>query len=293
MASSKRAITDTLPLTSKPSSHKIPQLGFGVYKSPADQTVASCKRALDVGYRHIDTAQFYANEREVGDAVQQYTGLGRGDVFLTTKILEAGGSVDASYDKCIESVRKLNPGGADGKEGQEYVDLFLIHTSNVTAEQRKEMWLALERLHEQGKARAIGVSNFGVKHIEELKQFAKVWPPHVNQIELHPWHQQREIVKYCESNNIIVQAYCPIARNKHADDKTIAGIAEKHGVTPNQVLIRWSVQKGWVPLPKSDDPERIRMNADIYGFALSREEMDTIDALDEGAKGALVKTVEN
>lgn len=184
MASSKRAITDTLPLSS--SSHKIPQLGFGVYKSPAEQTAASCRRALDVGYRHIDTAQFYANEREVGDAVvaQQHAGgLKRSDVFLTTKILEAGGSVDASYEKCIESVRRLNPGDGKEEEGG-YVDLFLIHTSNVTAEQRKEMWLALERLHEQGRARAIGVSNFGIKHIEELRQFAKVWPPHVNQIEV-------------------------------------------------------------------------------------------------------------
>ncbi|KAH7029174.1 NADP-dependent oxidoreductase domain-containing protein [Microdochium trichocladiopsis] len=284
----QRAVTDNLTLASK---QRIPQLGFGVYKSPADQTVASCRRALDVGYRHIDTAQFYGNEREVGDAVRQHTSLKRSDVFLTTKILEAGGSVDASYAKCVESVRKLNPGVEQGGGG--YVDLFLIHTSNVSAGQRKEMWQALERLYEEGKARSIGVSNFGIKHIEELKQFAKVWPPHANQIELHPWHQQREIVKYCEDNKIIVQAYCPIARNKRADDKTVAGVAHKHGVTANQVLIRWSLQKGWVPLPKSDDPERIRLNADVYGFELDNNEMQALDALDEGAAGALVKTVEN
>lgn len=192
-----RAITDTLALSSSSGGGcgTIPQLGFGVYKSPPNLTVASCRRALDVGYRHIDTAQFYGNEREVGNAIRDYTTtaaknggegdrqggkLTRGDIFLTTKILEAGGSVDASYAKCAESVRKLNP----SDNGSGHVDLFLIHTSNVPAEQRKEMWQALERLHEQGLARAIGVSNFGIKHIEELRQFAKVWPPHVNQIEV-------------------------------------------------------------------------------------------------------------
>ncbi|KXJ90765.1 2,5-diketo-D-gluconic acid reductase A [Microdochium bolleyi] len=291
----KRAITDTLALAAS-GGGSIPQLGFGVYKSPQNLTVASCQRALDVGYRHIDTAQFYGNEAEVGDAVREYTTktsqerLTRSDIFLTTKILEAGGSVDKSYAKCVESVRKLNP--ETGEDGG-YVDLFLIHTSNVPVEQRKEMWQALERLHEDGKAKAIGVSNFGIKHIEELKGFAKVWPPHVNQIELHPWHQQKEIVKYCEDNNILVQAYCPIARNKKADDETVLKIAEAHGATPNQVLIRWSLQKGWIPLPKSDDPERIRVNADVFGFDLSQDDMSALDALDQGKAGALVKTVEN
>lgn len=171
----KRAITDVLNLPN--SSLKIPQLGFGVYQSPTNVCVNSCLTALKVGYRHIDTAQFYANEREVGEAIKQ-SGLARKDIFLTTKILTAAGSVEASYAKCAESVRKLD----DGEHG--YVDCFLVHSPNSGASKRKEMWLALEKLFDEGKAKSIGVSNYGIKHIEEMKQYAKVWPPHVNQIEV-------------------------------------------------------------------------------------------------------------
>lgn len=168
-----RALVDALTLA---NSVKIPQLGFGVYKSPTDVCVKSCLTALENGYRHIDTAQFYGNEKEVGQAVQQ-SSVPRKDIFLTTKILSAAGSVDRSYQQCVESVGKLDPDGG-------YVDLFLIHSPNSGKEKRREMWQALEKLHQEGKAKSIGVSNFGIQHIEELKQFAKVWPPHVNQIEV-------------------------------------------------------------------------------------------------------------
>jgi diketogulonate reductase-like aldo/keto reductase len=172
-------IDSTLPIPI-PTPISIPRLGFGVYRSPTDVCIKSCLTALKAGYRHIDTAQFYANEAEVGQAVQQ-SGLKRSDVFLTTKILSAGGSVDASYKKCLESVRKLNPGAEDGKG---YVDLFLIHSPNAGSKARKEMWLALERLYEEGLAKSIGVSNWGIGHINEAKDYAKVWPPQVDQIEV-------------------------------------------------------------------------------------------------------------
>lgn len=278
----ERSQSDTLPLA---NSVQIPQLGFGVYLSPPEVCTKSCLTALEAGYRHIDTAQYYANETEVGQAVKK-SNVDRKDVFLTTKILEAAGSVDASYAKCIESIEKLDPEGV-------YVDLFLIHSPNSGAAKRKEMWQALERLYEDGKAKSIGVSNFGIKHIEELKQFAKVWPPHVNQIELHPWAQQREAVEYCEKNNIVVEAYAPLVRNQKADDKKLKGIASKHSVTPNQVLIRYCLQKNWVPLPKSDTPERIKANADVFGFDLDDKEMKALDDLDEGAAGAIVQAVDN
>lgn len=170
-----RSITDTLPLT---NSLKIPQLGFGVYQSPTDVCVESCNTALDVGYRHIDTAQYYGNEGEVGQAVKNHA-VDRKDVYLSTKILSAQGSVDDSYQACVDSVNKLDPDTG-------YVDLFLIHSPNGGKASRKEMWQALERLYDEGKAKSIGVSNFGIKHIDELKEFAKVWPPHVNQIEVFP-----------------------------------------------------------------------------------------------------------
>jgi diketogulonate reductase-like aldo/keto reductase len=168
------SITDTLPLPN--SSVRIPRLGFGVYRSPTNQCVQSCLTALKAGYRHIDTAQFYANEAEVGEALRQ-SGLPREEVFVTTKILSPAASIEATYDKLLASVHKI--GGADG-----YVDLFLIHSSKSGSAGRKLLWQALEKLYAEGKAKSIGVSNFGVGHVEELRSFATVFPPHVNQIEV-------------------------------------------------------------------------------------------------------------
>ena len=158
----------------------IPQLGFGVYQSPESVCTKSCLTALQSGYRHLDTAQYYGNEVQVGQAVRQ-SGLPREEIFLTTKVLVAEDSVEKTLEKCIDSVSKLDP--ASG-----YVDLFLIHSPNAGAEKRKIMWQALEKLQELGKTKSIGVSNFGIKHIEELKEYATVWPPHVNQIEV--WFPQ-------------------------------------------------------------------------------------------------------
>jgi diketogulonate reductase-like aldo/keto reductase len=172
--SARYAITDKLHMPK--CAARMPRLGFGVYRCPTEQCVASCATALKCGYRHIDTAQFYGNEAEVGAAVRQ-SGLKRADVFITTKIMSAGGSFAKSLQKCLDSVEKI-----DGKEG--YVDCFLIHSPSGGKDKRKEMWQALEKLYEMGKAKSIGVSNFGVGHIEEMKAYAKVWPPHANQIEV-------------------------------------------------------------------------------------------------------------
>jgi diketogulonate reductase-like aldo/keto reductase len=172
--SSNYSITDLLPLPN--SSVKIPRLGFGVYRSPPAQTKQSSLKALQVGYRHIDTAQFYANEKEVGEAIRE-SGLARSEIFVTTKILSPAGSPEATYKKIVDSVDKIS-----GKDG--YIDLFLIHSSSSGSSGRKELWQALEKLLEEGRTKSIGVSNFGVKHIEEMKAYAKVWPPHVNQIEV-------------------------------------------------------------------------------------------------------------
>lgn len=302
--SMKLAITDFLPLPN--SSNKIPKLGFGVYQSSPSQCVQSCFNALKAGYRHIDTAQFYANEAEVGKAVQD-SGIKRSDVFLTTKILSASGSVQKSYEKCLASVERIDP----GKDG--YVDLFLIHSPNSGKEKRKEMWLAVERLYDEGKVKSIGVSNYGVGHIEEMKAYAKVWPPQVNQIEvcrtvphlygigtayttfpqLHPWCQQKTIVQYCQKHGIIIEAYCPLVRNYKANDPTLVEMSKKYGKTTAQVLVRYCLQKNWVPLPKSDNPERIAQNADVYGFELAKVDMSELDNLDQGPSGAIVEAVVN
>ena len=168
-------LESTLPVLN--SSYTMPRLGFGLYQSPPSVCMQSCLTALKAGYRHIDSAQFYANEKEMGDAVRQ-SGIPRSEVFMTTKILSAGGSLEKTYQKCLESVRKID----DGPEG--YVDLFLIHSPNCGPSARKEMWLALERLVEERRVRSIGVSNFGIGHIEEMKEYARIWPPVVNQIEV-------------------------------------------------------------------------------------------------------------
>ena len=283
--SPKLTLKSTLPLPH--TSSRIPQLGFGVYLSPVTQCVTSCLTALKAGYRQIDTAQFYANEREVGLALRQ-CGLPRDEVFVTTKIPSAAGSVLKSYEKCVRSV-ELIAGDAEGR----YVDCFLIHSPNSGREKRKEMWLALERLKEEGRARCIGVSNYGIGQIEEMKDYATTWPPSVNQIELHPWLQQREIVDYCHQNGIVVQAYSPLVRNYKAHDPALVGVAERIGKTTAQVLIRYCLQKGWVPLPKSDNPDRIKANADVYDFEIGADDMATLDGLDQGDQGAIVQAVRN
>ncbi|TIA37424.1 aldo-keto reductase [Aureobasidium pullulans] len=280
--SSQFTLQSTLALPN--SSVKIPALGFGVYQSHGPTCKKSCLTALEAGYRHIDSAQYYANEQLVGDAVKE-SNVDRKDVFITTKILSPGKDEEETYQSLVESVNKIDEGG--------YVDLFLIHSPSSGPQGRKTMWTAFERLHKEGKAKAIGVSNFGKGQIEELKTFAKVWPPHVNQIELHPWNQQRVAVEYCQANNIVVEAYCPLVRNQKADDPTLKSLSEKYKKSTGQVLIRYCLQKGWVPLPKSDTPSRIKDNADIYDFEISKEDMSKLDDLDQGAAGAIVQAVDN
>ena len=277
-------ITDTLPLYS--SAVKIPKLGFGVYESPPTQCTTSCLNALSAGYRHIDTAQYYMNESEVGEALKQ-TDVPRSEIFVTTKILAAGGSVQKSYQKCVDSIQKI-----DSENG--YVDLFLIHSTSGGKQKRKELWLALEQLHTEGKAKSIGVSNWGTGHIEEMASYAnEVKTPHVNQIELHPWCQQSKIVDYCQRNKIVIEAYSPLVRNYKANDETLLRIAKECGKSTTQVLVRWCLQRGFVPLPKSDHPAYIKENADVYDFELSAENMKTLNNLDRSERGAIVQWVDN
>lgn len=198
MSPSKLALTDLLPLHN--SSVKIPRLGFGIYQSPTNVCINSCLTALKSGYRHIDSAQFYRNETEMGEAARQ-SGIPRNEVFLTTKIMSAGGSAEKTYKKCLDSVHKI-----DGENG--YVDLFLIHTPSGGSAAVKEMYQALEKLESEGKAKSIGVSNFGIGHIEEMKGYARIWPPHVNQIEVCTNHSSTFSLHTSPRYNVCPSLHC-------------------------------------------------------------------------------------
>ncbi|KAK0645811.1 putative aldo-keto reductase [Cercophora newfieldiana] len=270
-------LTLTSTITPKGTNTPIPRLGFGTYPLSPSTCLTACTAALSTGYRHIDTAQLYKNESAVGEAIAS-SPVSRSDVFITTKQGIRGDSPEATYALAAESVNKITGGDSEG-----YVDLFLVHTKWVRgdAEGRKEVWQALERLYEEGKARLIGVSNYEVEHLEEMRGYARVWPPHVLQVELHPWRQQRELVRYCEEKGIVVQAYSPLAEGQRMDDVVLKGIAEKCSKSPAQVLLRYGLQKGWVVLPRSENPMRIAENAGLYDFVLADGDMEALDGLDE------------
>ncbi|KJZ74065.1 hypothetical protein HIM_06514 [Hirsutella minnesotensis 3608] len=263
------------------TSVSVPRLGFGVYQLYDQACQQAVVTAFGAGYRHVDSAHMYRNESEVRAAVTK-AGLRREDVFLTTKTRSATGDPEKTYRSALESVKNLGGGGDDS-----YVDLFLIHVPGSSPEARQELWQVLERLHKEGKAKAIGVSNFRVQHLEEMKEYAKIWPPHVNQLELHPWCQHRELAKYCSDNGIVLQAYSPLSCGEYLKDKTLGEVAAKHNKSPAQILIRWGLQKDWVPLPKSGNPDRIKENADVFDFSLDEEDMKALDGLDKGATGAI------
>ncbi|KAK9773188.1 hypothetical protein SCAR479_10105 [Seiridium cardinale] len=262
MAAEKWESTSTVPL--KDSEGRMPVIGFGVYQIDRPDTAGACLRAITAGYRHIDTAQLYQNEAEVGEALKKCN-LPREDIFVTTKIRYPRLGKGKTYLRALQSVKKMDP-REDG-----YVDLFLIHTPyGINAKDRKEMWLALEKLHEVGKAKEIGVSNFAPEHLEEMRGAVSA-----HTIKLHPWTQQRETVEYCNEHGIILEAFSPLARGRRWDDAVVTEIAEKHAKSPAQILIRYCLQKGWVPLPKSENDERMKENLDVFGFDISEEEFKT------------------
>ncbi|KAK4702367.1 hypothetical protein P7C70_g3856, partial [Phenoliferia sp. Uapishka_3] len=260
------------------SGGSMPLLGFGLYQSSASH--ASTSVALKEGYRHIDSARYYENEAEMATAIAEWRQSGgKGDVFVTSKVY----GPDHATEKCAAAVEESV---ANAKVGGLKWDLYLLHDPTAGPEKRVEAWRVLERAVSEGKLLAIGVSNFSDVHLEELKASGVKLTPEVNQIELHPWCQQKKIVEYCRAKGIIVQAYCPLVRGLRMNDPVLQSICQKTGKTEAQVLIRWSLQKGFVPLPKSDTPSRIRENADVFNFELDEDSMQKLDALDLGKEGA-------
>lgn len=263
---------------------ELPALGLGVFQTPPDETRDAVRAALDAGYRHIDTAAAYGNEREVGEAVRS-SGRDRSDVFLETKIWIS----DYGYDETLHGFEK-----SAGKLGVDEIDLLILHQALPSAFDRTmEAYRALETLLADGKVRAIGVSNFMIEHLTALLESATVVPA-VNQIEVHPYFSQREVQDFGEEHGILTQAWSPIGgitfyrdgnHTSTLDDPVIGGIAETHGESPAQVMLRWGLQHGRSVIPKSTRQSRIVENIDVFGFELSVAEMAAIDGLDTGRRG--------
>ncbi|GMF25627.1 unnamed protein product [Phytophthora fragariaefolia] len=253
-----------------PSGAKIPALGLGVFQSePGAETYNAVLSALKLGYRHIDTAQLYQNEADVGRAVKD-SGIPREEIFVTSKLFIN----NWGYDKALSSTKASNE-----KLGLGYIDLFLLHAP-ADASTRAESWKALEELQEQGILRDIGVSNFGEAHLDKLMKTAKVKPA-VNQVELHPWLMRPTLVKYCKENGILLQAYSPLARAKKMDDPTLLDVANQVGATPAQVLIAFSLANDFITLPKSVSADRQKSNLDAASVTLTAAQIAKLAALDE------------
>jgi methylglyoxal/glyoxal reductase len=249
---------------------EMPVLGLGVFQSPpGSETRQAVAWALAEGYRLIDTAAMYGNEADVGAAVQE-SGIPREEIFVTTKLWHTDHGFEAAQRAGRRSLEAL---------GIEYIDLYLIHWPRANPpSQRLDSWRALERLKEDGVCRAIGVSNYAIRHLEELAGHSHVTPA-VNQVEFHPFVYDPELLTYCSAHGIQPEAYSPLTRDRRLDDATIADVARTHGRSPAQVLIRWGLQHGVVEIPKSVRQERIRENARVFDFTLTAEEMTRLDSL--------------
>jgi 2,5-diketo-D-gluconate reductase A len=254
----------------------IPQFGFGVFLVKPEDTVGAVSTALQAGYRHIDTAEGYGNEKEVGEAVRT-SGLDRADVFVTSKLGNDAHEPDAArraFDGTLEAL------------GFDYVDLFLIHWPLPTryGGDFVSTWRALEEFYRDGRARSIGVSNFTMHHLRRLFRESEVRPA-VNQIEVHPFLTQNELRAFCAEHEIAVEAWSPLARGRELlEDPEIREIAKQHERTPAQVVLRWHIQKGHIVFPKSVTPSRIKENIDVFDFDLSGSDVERITALDRGQR---------
>lgn len=266
----------TVPNIALPDGTSIPQLGFGVFQVPPEDTAATVVQAFEAGYRHIDTAQMYGNEAGVGEAIRT-SGLARDDLYVTTKLNNSFHRPDDARREIDASLEKL---------GLDQVDLFLIHWPLPTQYDGDfvQTWRALIEAQEAGKTRSIGVSNFQPAHLDRIVEETGVVPV-VNQVEVHPFFTNEEVRAANQRHGVLTEAWSPIAKGAVMDDDTIGEIASLVGRTPAQVTLRWHVQRGDIVFPKSMNPERMRQNFEIFDFELEPTHMSAIDELDRGEEG--------
>jgi 2,5-diketo-D-gluconate reductase A len=251
----------------------IPQLGFGVFQIPPDETEQAVLRAFETGYRHIDTAAAYRNEVGVGAAVAA-SGIPRDQIFVTTKLWNSR----QGFDPALETFEK-----SLGRLGLDRVDLYLIHWPVPAADRFVETWRAFERIREEGRSRTIGVSNFRVQDLERLERETDALPT-INQVELHPRFHQEELRAWHREHGIATEAWSPLGQGALLDEQPIVRVAERHGRTPAQAILRWHIQLGNVVIPKSATPSRIRENFEIFDFELDDADMEEIASLDTGRR---------
>ncbi len=251
---------------------EMPAIGLGVYKvEDGSQVEDTIQTALDLGYRLIDTASFYENEEGVGRAIRN-SGLSRDEIFLTTKVWNSEQGYENTLKAFDESMERL---------GLDYLDLYLVHWP--VKGMYLETWRALESLYREGKVKAIGVSNFKIHHLEDLLSNSSEKPV-INQVELHPLLSQVDLRKYCQENDIKVEAWSPLSRGRFLDEPVLGKIASRHGKTPAQIILKWHLQNQIIPIPKSVTPSRQRENADLFDFSLTQEEIAEIDALNKNQR---------
>lgn len=266
----------TVPTITLNDGTTIPQLGFGVFQVPPEETAATVSTALEVGYRHIDTAQMYQNEAGVGEALKD-SALSRDEIYVTSKLNNGFHEPDAARRAFDDTMARL---------GLDVLDLFLIHWPLPTLYDGDfvSTWRVLAELKEQGRVRSVGVSNFEPAHLDRIVEETGVVPA-VNQIEVHPYFTNEDARKGSHRHDIAVEAWSPIAKGKVVDDATIKEIADTHGKTPSQVTLRWHVERGDIVFPKSMKKERMAENFAIFDFSLTEDEVARISALDEGESG--------
>ncbi|MCG7310808.1 aldo/keto reductase [Brachybacterium sp. ACRRE] len=271
----------TVPTIELNSGHAIPQLGFGVFKVPADEAEKAVTSALEVGYRHIDTAAIYGNEEGVGAAIAK-SGIPRDELFVTTKLWNDRQAGEEPHAAIRESLEKL---------GLEYVDLYLTHWPTPEKDTYVNAWQKLLEIRDQGLSRSVGVSNHLPEHLDRLVQETGVVPA-VDQIELHPALQQRDVLEWAGKNGMHIESWGPLGQGKYPlfEESSVADAASAHGVTPAQVVIRWHLQRGFIVFPKSTHRERMEQNFDVFGFELTADEVAAIDALDKGDGSGRVGT---
>ena len=268
-------MTKSVPTITLNDGHTIPQLGFGVFKVEPDETTRIVADALSVGYRHIDTAAIYGNEEGVGKALAA-SNIDRSELFITTKLWNDRQGTQSAFDAFDESLEKL---------GLDYIDLYLIHWPAPGNDKFVESWKTLEKIQESGRARSIGVSNFLVPHLDRLLHETSVVPA-VNQIELHPAHQQPEVTAFARENGINIEAWGPLGQGKYPlfDEEVVTNAAETHEKSPAQIVIRWHLQNGNIVFPKSNRLSRMAENFDVFDFELSRTELTMISALERAGR---------